>query len=363
MKSIFFFLSIIALFNSVSAQQLKYSFFVAGHAYGSVDDVPDPGMHPPFVDYFDEINAYPGMSFGVLTGDVVNYSNADYWNAYEEQITGLNDTVYIAAGNHDYGSEFENRFGSYFYDFKIDSQLFIVLTPSVNWMTIVGEQYNFLDSTLNVHQNDVDRVFIFMHELLWWSSTNEYSNIEVNYPPYYPTVPSNWDDLIKPLLTTCDKPVTVYAGDMGCRPEVSPYMFHQFDNITLIGSGLGSYIYDNIVVTEVYEDNVVFKLIAINQDFEGALGELDFFDLTNGMVFPEEFICYPNPAEDFVVFSHNESSELTFEILDLYGNLVEEFVVLPEIRSKIDVNGLRSGVYSVRTTIGDEKRVQQLVIK
>lgn len=344
-------------------QDLKYSFFVAGHAYGSVDDPADPGMHPPFVDYFDEINAYPGMSFGVLTGDVVNFPTADYWDAYEAQILGLDDTVYLAAGNHDVGSEFENRFGNYYYDFKIDSQLFIVLTPSVNWMSVVGEQYNFLDSTLNAHQNDVDRIFIFMHELLWWSSTNEYANVEVNFPSYYPATPTNWEDVLKPRFIACGVPVTVYAGDIGCRPGVSSYMYDTFDNITLIASGLGSYVRDNIIITEVYEDSVYFNMVAINYDYPGALGSIYDFDLDHGIQFSEEVHVYPNPSNDYLVLSNNDDHMVLFTLTDMNGNFIQEYEVPSSIKIKISTANLRSGVYFLTADMNSGKVFERIFVK
>lgn len=347
----------------LSAQELKYSFFVAGHASGSVNDVPDPGMHPPFVNYFDEINTYPKMSLGILTGDVVNYSTPKFWDAFDQQIQELNFPIHIAAGNHDVGDEFEGRYGSYYRDFKIDSQLFIFLTPSLNWMNIVGDQYDFLDSTLNNHQNDVDRVFIFMHELLYWSSTNEYSNVEVNYPPYYPAQPANWETILKPRFIDFGKPITIYSGDIGCRPDASPFMYHSFDNITLIASGLGTYDRDNIIVTEVYEDSVYYNLVAINSNDPGALGSLYDYSLESGMQFPDSFHAYPNPTDDFLILSHNESFPVIFTLIDAYGKTVQEFEVLSEVRSRIDISGIEKGVYFLKANLSSGIIIEQVVIK
>ena len=60
-----------------------YSFFVAGHTYG-LKEKAVPGLHMPFVAQFDYLNQYPDMRFGVLTGDIVYYSNDTSWNNVDQ---------------------------------------------------------------------------------------------------------------------------------------------------------------------------------------------------------------------------------------------------------------------------------------
>ena len=53
-------------------------------------------------------------------------------------------------------------------------------------------------------------------------------------------------------------------------------MYHQYDNITLIASGMGGGVKDNMVIVDVHEDkSVSFRLIALNGNDIHALGRLE----------------------------------------------------------------------------------------
>ena len=57
-------------------------------------------------------------------------------------------------------------------------------------------------------------------------------------------------------------------------------MFHQYDNITLIASGMGGNVRDNFVIIDVYEDGSVgYRLIALNDPDVTALGKLEDYIL------------------------------------------------------------------------------------
>ncbi len=72
------------------------------------------------------------MEYGFFTGDVVVSSTSTYWDSAINDINKLSLTTFIAAGNHDIGSEFVNRFGNYYFSFKHKNDLFIVLTPGLD---------------------------------------------------------------------------------------------------------------------------------------------------------------------------------------------------------------------------------------
>ena len=281
MKKIVVYLFVFALPANLNAQNDTpvYSFFAAGHTYGNPNH-PHYGMHYPFVDYVPTINNYPNMELAFLTGDVVVAGTVAYWDSAQVDIDKLNMPVYIAAGNHDVGAEFINRFGNYYFSFVHTNDLFIVLTPGLDSWNIIGDQLEFLTNTLNSNYNIVNNIFIFLHELIWWSPGNEYQNIDINFEPYYPGS-TNFDTIIKPLLLSFPNNITIYAGDLGCTDQVSPYMYHSFHNITLIGSGMGGGIRDNIIITDVYEDSVRYNLVSINGGDPNSLGELTDFSISS----------------------------------------------------------------------------------
>ena len=62
-----------------------YSFFVAGHTYGKPGG-DGLGFHPAFKNEFNFIRSYPNISFGILTGDIVQQSNEESWDAIDDEI-------------------------------------------------------------------------------------------------------------------------------------------------------------------------------------------------------------------------------------------------------------------------------------
>lgn len=221
-----------------------YSFFTAGHTYGNPNSY-HYGLHYPFVNYIPTINNYSNMELGVLTGDVVYSATAAYWDSALIDINKFDVPIYIAAGNHDMGTEFVNRFQNYYSSFVHKNDLFILLTPFLDSWNISGEQLDFLTYQLDNNYSAVNNIFIFMHELIWWSPYNEYQNINVNSLSHY-TGWTNFKTIIKPLLLSYPNKITIYAGDLGATNQASPYMYHSFDNITLIGSRMGNGVRDNI---------------------------------------------------------------------------------------------------------------------
>ena len=363
MKRILFFIITMMNIGGAFAQSdtIIYSFFTAGHTYGSPNS-PHYGLHYPFVDYITNINNYPTMELGFLTGDVVVSSTPAYWDSAQADLDDLTMPIHIAAGNHDMGQEFVNRFGDYYYSFVYKNDLIIVLTPGLDSWNISGQQLEFLESTLISNHSNVNNVFIFLHELIWWSPENQYQDVEINYEPYYPGS-TNFDTVIKPLLLSYSNNITVYAGDLGCTDDVSPFMYHHFNNITLIGSGMGGGIRDNIVVTDVYNDSVHYNLVAINGSDPNALGYIYSFSLNTVDTIPDGDIIdvYPNPSVGGHFYLKNDSSySISIRVFDMHGNLVLSDSVNNNTTSKIRTTGMKPGVYSLY--ISDSSVVKKIVI-
>ena len=363
MKRILLYLFILALPGNLKAQNSApvYSFFSAGHTYGPPLSY-HYGLHYPFVDYFPEIESYPNIELGFLTGDVVYTGTAAYWDSAQTDINKLNMPVYIAAGNHDMGSEFISRFGDYYFSFKHNNDLFIVLTPGLDSWNISGNQLEFLTNTLDSNHAIVNNIFIFMHELIWWGPDNEYKNVKINYEPYYPGS-TNFDTVVKPLLLSYPNKITIYAGDLGATSSVSPFMYHSFDNITLIGSGMGGGIQDNIIVTEVYEDSVYYNLVAINGDNPKSLGELTDFILSQSKDFTKnnDIRIYPNPCKNYFRVENKLPADLTMYIYTIYGQLIKTKQIVKLSNNEIETIGLKPGIYFLRV-FGEEAYFEQKLI-
>jgi len=365
MKKTFLYFSFFVLFGNAQAQinTPVYSFFTAGHTYGSPMN-PHYGLHYPFVNYFPSIENYSNIEIGFLTGDVVVYSTAAYWDMAQIDIDKLNIPVHIAAGNHDMGSEFVSRFGDYYFSFIQHNDLFIVLTPGLGSWNINGAQLEFLTNTLDSNYANVNNIFIFMHELIWWAPDNEYQNIKINYEPHYPGS-TNFDIVVKPLLLSFPNKITIYAGDLGATNGVSAFMYHSFDNITLIASGMGGGIQDNIIVTEVYEDSVYYNLVAINGNDPKVLGELTDYSIYSSveLIASNQIQIYPNPCNGYFKVKNKSTADLKMDMYNVYGQLILSKPISENSINKVDLPGISPGIYFIQLFGEDIYFEQKLLVQ
>jgi len=260
--------------------ETDYSFYIAGHTYGK-PGVNNVGVHPPFKEKFNLLNEDEFIDFGVWTGDIVWLSTETDWNEIDNDTSLLQDTVYFAAGNHDVSNRelFESRYGQTYSSFVHHSDLFIILDPNLDGWNISGEQLVFLQNELDIHSSQVDNIFVFFHQLLWWSPENIYSNVTPNSTFGRADTVNFWSD-IEPLFTSLPNKTYMFAGDVGAFSNGDEFMYHSYENITLIASGMGGEERDNMVIIDVKEDKTVdFRLIALNGKDIHALGELEAYIL------------------------------------------------------------------------------------
>ena len=259
---------------------IRYSFFIAGHTYGS-PGIDNEGFHPAFKNKFDLIQNDGHIDFGVLTGDIVITGTEQNWNDIDSDIIDLGLPVYFAAGNHDMTDRalFESRYGQTYYSFTHQSDLIIVLDPNIDEWNISGDQLQFLQSVLNDEVQNINNIFVFFHQLLWWEPDNIYQNVALNSFSGRADTINFWGE-IEPLFNGLSKPVHMFAGDVGAFNTGSEFMYDQYDNITLIASGMGGDVRDNIIIIDVHEDaSVSYRLIALNGSNHNALGELMDYEL------------------------------------------------------------------------------------
>lgn len=286
MKYIFLFL-VLVLFSCNKNEQetpdespIIYSFFIAGHTYGTpgADNI---GVHPPFKNKFDLIQSDGHIDFGVLTGDIVITGTEQNWNEVDNDIIDLGLPVYFAAGNHDMTDRvlFESRYGQTYYSFVHQSDLFIVLDPNIDEWNISDDQLQFLENALNSEAQNVNNIFVFFHQVLWWEPDNIYQNVTLNSLAGRADTINFWNE-IEPLFNGLSIPVHMFAGDVGAFNTGSEFMYHHYDNVTLIASGMGGNVRDNFIIIDVHEDaSVSYRLIALNASNDSALGDLLDYEL------------------------------------------------------------------------------------
>ncbi|MCH2224109.1 MAG: metallophosphoesterase [Crocinitomicaceae bacterium] len=253
----------------------SYAFFVAGHAYGNPMSF-QYGLHPPLKKAISFLNNYPQMSLGVFTGDVVPKPTVAYWDSAYADIKQFNMPVHIAPGNHDKGAFFFETHEKY-YSFKKENDLFIILSPD-NW-NIDKDQKEFLMNTIELESDSVKNIFIFCHELIWWSPQNQFAGVEINFRPHYPGSTNYWEE-IHPILDSLSNNVVLFAGDLGATAKITPYMYSKQGNVTFIANGMGNGKSDNIIIVEVGVDSDVrYHLIGINERPYSELIKLEKYKL------------------------------------------------------------------------------------
>ena len=257
--------------------RLVYSFFVAGHGYGK-PGVNNVGLHPPLVEQFDLINDYPGMQFGVLTGDFVIGGLPQEFQEVTDQVAAeLDVPVYYTMGNHDLinYSYYLSSIGNPQWSFVHERDLFIGLDPNYNGWSIRRKQMQFLQDAIDEHRYTVNHVFVFFHQLLWWEPDNQFQNFppnsEANRNP-----PVNFFPEVLPVLESQPAPVVCFAGDIGAHWNLPACMYYQQGQTTFIASGMGGETRDNFVIVEVMSDGSLrYKLVGLNcetgTDCMGAL--------------------------------------------------------------------------------------------
>ena len=151
---------------------------------------------------------------------------------------------------------YESRYGRTYFSFKHRSDLFIVLDPNLNAWNISDEQLNFLKRILIENTSSVDHVFVFFHQVLWWSPDNRYRKIVLNSTEGRAKSINFWSE-VEPLFSGLEIPVTMFAGDVGAFNTGSEYTEHRDGNITYIASGMGSGVKDNFVIVNIHKDNSV----------------------------------------------------------------------------------------------------------
>lgn len=253
-----------------------YTFFVAGHTYGSPGDN-SLGLYEVFTDRFDILLEDEKMELGFLTGDMVFAPSAAHWDAIDTELAVLGLPVYMVAGNHDVKDRplFEERYGKTYYDFLLHDDLFIVLDPNLDNWNISGAQFDYLKTTVATHHQSVNNIFVFFHQTLWWTATNKYKWAGFNSLEGRADSINFWT-AVEPIFHDLSNPTFMFAGDMGAFPSGKSFMYDHYDNITLIGSGMGGGTADNFVIVEIDNDTTVhFRLISLNGEHIDALGRLE----------------------------------------------------------------------------------------
>ena len=188
---------------------------------------------------------------------------------------------FLVAGNHDVANRplYESRYGNTFYSFTRFNDLFIVLDPNIAQWNIDGSQLSFLEQQLAFNSEYVDNIFVFFHQMLWWSPDNIFKNVGMNSMEGRDSTINFWTEVM-PLFEMVDNEVVMFAGDMGAIPWNPGYMYYQSGHITFIGSGMGRGEEENFIIVSVDADKTIsYQLVSLEGDDINNLGLLEDYVL------------------------------------------------------------------------------------
>lgn len=282
-------LAILLVFNSCTKESpeelIDHSFFVAGHTYGKPGST-EKGFHPPFKEDFNFIQTYPGITFGILTGDIVQHSSEESWDIIDNELEELGIPVYFAPGNHDVGNYnlYRQRYGDpdnnyrTYGNFEYGGNLYILLDANLDHWNISDDQLTFLKNILETREGNINNVFIFIHQLIWWDEHTVFKNIVLNWPPYTPDTTNYWG-VLEPAFQNYSNPIYLFAGDLGANDQAEPYLYYEDNNITYVAGGMGGGADDNYLFVRIDEFGVVnFSIIAL-QGERGRFGRIEDYIL------------------------------------------------------------------------------------
>jgi hypothetical protein len=217
---------------------------IAGHAYGTPNQPPEGAFFKPLEQFLD--NNISNYSYGVFTGDLVISPDSLNWAKVANKLKGYNKKFFWAAGNHDLGpglhchKAFDN-----FWEVIIDDSCLLGSFSTIHekW-TISANQLEILDSAFSLNKNELNKAFIFVHNVMWFDSTM--MEAHPNSFAQYPGNRAFWEKLA-PKFISWGIPVYIIAGDVGAVWDRPACSYYNHKNLHLITSGMGASPKSNVL--------------------------------------------------------------------------------------------------------------------
>lgn len=362
MKNLIIALILFFLPQIIVAQDTLYSFFVAGHSYGNPSN-PSDGLFDNFVSIFPYLQSRNDLKFGVLTGDVVKNPSEEAWDSVDDDISELGLPIYFAVGNHDIRDRdlFEQRYGETYFTFIYQNDLFIILDPNIEEWNISQDQLDMISDAFDDYLLTVDNIFVFFHQILWREKDNIYSETKPNSFEGRADTINFWSS-VEPLFQKLPHNVAMFSGDLGGGSWASNFMFDQYDNMTLVASGMGNLIDDNIVIANVLTNKKVdYELISLGTNTIHALGSIYDYDIyplsPHSSLFNVKI--YPNPlVNDILTITGANACDLI--IYNNLGQKVSSSLINDEF-FRINLSNLPTGTYICKLTSFDNSETFKII--
>ena len=254
--------------GSCTSEDQGYSFFVAGHVYGTPGTNYE-GIYKPFK-INEVLKKCPFMPLGFLLGDAVVEASDYEFKILKDEIRSLGNStkIHISPGNHEVGTGPYNakrdvyikNFGKTYNFFRYGSDLFILLDANSHNWNILGNQLQMLKD-LNLKQTEYRNVFIFSHQVIWIDSKNKkFSGLITNSKEGKAETLNFWNEVF-PLIKDLGKNVFFFSGDVGAFDNNSEFFYDNLSNVDFFATGMGGGKRDNYLILHVNQGNVEIELI------------------------------------------------------------------------------------------------------
>jgi hypothetical protein len=263
--------------NGAAFSDLKpgdFSFFVVGHLYGTTeqdDRLPDQAL----------LSALPTINrlqpaFMVSLGDMVMHKDPEDFTLLKQTLlTNLSFPFFNTVGNHDVldRSYYEATFGQTYSTFDYGPARLVFLDTEKKECDLSSRQVDMLKGAVQkaLRNRNTRYIFIFMHKTLF------FKNDALAAQRVRQASPNSWrcygqgsfSNLLEGVLlpTAQEKPVYLFAGDVGAWGNLTPY-YERYPkaDLTMIMTGLGDTNQDNLIQVKVDDQKVDLKAIFL-KDF------------------------------------------------------------------------------------------------
>jgi hypothetical protein len=240
-----------------------YSFIVSGHWHGASTNT----STYPAATVLASLDSFNSLSPGfiLLAGDLYLDINERYISNYERSLfRKLRSPIFNAVGNHDLSNNnlYTKVYGNTWFSFRLGRQLYIFLDTEKNDGSIQGEQMSFLKTCLGKINAEISQVFVISHRPVWAENNSRYAGLfEGNTRRAIGKV--NFDEEVKPLLESLDKPVYWISGSLASGSASLFYDKDPQSNITFIQSAIRDLPRDAVLQVSVDGDSLHFAAISL----------------------------------------------------------------------------------------------------
>ena len=151
---------------SILINENEYSFLSTGHLYGAPQNIHSNHPSSSALGSIEKLNSF-SSKFMVLCGDIFKSTDQilfqNFLNGFASK---LNFPIYNAVGNHDVSNRklYNEYFGKTFFDFRYNSEKFIILDTELKDQLIVQEQLDYIENLFNNISSDSSiKKYIYFH--------------------------------------------------------------------------------------------------------------------------------------------------------------------------------------------------------